>query len=152
MKALTTMNRQHRGFSLTELLISLAIVALMAGVAIPSYRNYVMRANRADATSALLRLASSQERFYLQNNRFAGDDELADAPPAGLGIAGTERGYYELEIESADLTAGYIARATAVAGERQADDEACAEFSVDQQGLRAALDSGDDDNTAECWR
>lgn len=146
------MNRPDSGFSLVELMVTVAIVATIAAVAIPSYRQYVMRANRADATASLLRLASAQERFYLQNNTYASNDQMDDAPPAGLGIAGTERGFYALEIESDDLLTGYEARATIVAGEAQHDDEDCVEFSVNEQGLRAAEDSGGGDNTERCWR
>jgi type IV pilus assembly protein PilE len=148
------MNRRNRGFSLIELLITVAVAAVIVAVAIPSYRNYVMRASRADATGALLRLAANQERFYLANNTYAGDDQMADAPPAGLGISGTERGFYELEIapHADGLQVGYTATATAVAGEDQAADVDCAVFSVNEQGLRKAEDSGGTDNTERCWR
>lgn len=146
------MNSQARGFTLIELMIVVAVAAILAAVAVPSYRQYVMRANRADATAALLRLASAQERFYLQNNRYADADEMDDAPPAGLGIAGTERGYYTLAIDSDDLALGYVVTATVVDGGPQDEDTQCAGFSVDQQGLRRAEDSGGDANTDTCWR
>lgn len=144
--------KRQTGFTLVELMITVAVVAIMAAIAVPSYRQYVMRANRVDATSALLRLASAQERFYLQNNRYAGAGEIADAPPAGLGIGGTERGFYGLAIDSDDLAVGYVATATAIAGEAQGDDTDCVGFSVDQQGLRRAEDADAGDNTERCWR
>jgi type IV pilus assembly protein PilE len=146
------MNQRNKGFSLVELLVTVAIVATITVVAIPSYRQYAMRAKRADATTALLRLAAMQERFYIQNNTYASVDQMPDAPPAGLGIAATERGYYDLNIESDDLTAGYTATATVVAGGEQEDDTDCAEFTVTAQGLRTAKNSGGDDNTDRCWR
>lgn len=146
------MNRHTRGFSLVELMITVAVIAILAAVAVPAYRQYVMRASRTDATAALLRLASAQERFYLQNNRYADADEMADAPPAGLGIAGTERGYYALTIDSDDLALGYVVTATVVDGGPQDDDTQCVGFSVDQQGLRLAEDSGGAANTDTCWR
>lgn len=146
------MHSQHKGFTLTELMITVAIVATMAAIAVPSYRQYVMRANRADATAALLRLASQQERFYLQNNTYATEAELADAPPDGLGMPGTERGFYELSIDAPDPTVGYEATATAVAGEDQEDDTDCRSFTVNAQGVRSALDASNGDNTERCWR
>jgi len=152
MKDMVAMNRQHKGFSLVELMVTVAVVATIAAVAIPSYRQYVMRASRADATAALLRLASNQERFYLQNNTYASDAEMGDAPPDGLGMAGTERGFYALSIESDDLTARYLAKATVAVGEDQEDDTDCVEFSVNEQGLRAAENSDGGDNTDRCWR
>jgi type IV pilus assembly protein PilE len=93
-----------------------------------------------------------QERFYIQHNSYASTDLMDDAPPAGLGIPGTERGYYSLAIDSNDLTTGYTATATVVAGGEQADDTDCAAFSVNAQGLRSAADSGGGDNTDRCWR
>jgi type IV pilus assembly protein PilE len=146
------MKHKTAGFTLTELLVTVAIVATIAAVAVPSYRQYVLRANRTDATAALLRLAGNQERFYLQNNTYASNDLMDDPQPAGLGIDGTERGLYALEIDSEDLLAGYTATATAVAGESQASDEDCASFSITAQGLRSATDSGGGDNTETCWR
>jgi type IV pilus assembly protein PilE len=151
--------RRQTGFSLIELMIAVAIVAIIASVAIPSYRQYVRRAKRADATVALLRLASAQERFYLQNNTYASEALLDDAPPAGLGITGanlrTEREYYTLSLVPAaagGLQAGYTATATVRAGGDQATDTDCFTFTVNQQGVRTAQKSGGVDNTDRCWR
>ncbi|MCC7329063.1 MAG: type IV pilin protein [Gammaproteobacteria bacterium] len=146
------MNQRNRGYTLMELMVVVTIVGILAAVAVPSYRQYTMRAKRADATTALLRLAAMQERFYIQHNSYASTDLMDDAPPAGLGIPGTERGYYSLAIDSNDLTTGYTATATVVAGGEQADDTDCAAFSVNAQGLRSAADSGGGDNTDRCWR
>src|SRR5687767_6796375 len=83
--------RAMRGITLIELMIVVVIVAILAGIAIPNYRAYTLRAQRTDATSALLRVGSAQEKFYLQNNTYTSNLTL-------LGIAGTERGYYTLSI------------------------------------------------------
>lgn len=147
------MTRQRSsGYTLMELLVTVAIAGILTAVAVPSYRQYTMRAKRADATTALLRLAAQQERFYIQNNTYAAADLLDDAPPAGLGIPNTDRGYYTLDIQSPDLTTGYTATATVVAGGEQADDNDCGAFSVTAQGLRSATDSGGADNSDRCWR
>lgn len=146
------MKRPHDGYTLIELLVVVTIIALLTAVAVPSYRQYVLRAKRADATTALLRLAAMQERFYIQNNSYASSAQMATAPPAGLGIGGTERGYYVLEITSGDLTTGYTATASIDADGEQHDDGECAVFSVDERGLRSASNSGGADNTERCWR
>ena len=65
------MCRSISGFTLMELMITLAIVALLAAIAVPSYREYIIRSNRIDATSALLKIAAAQEKFFLQNNSYA---------------------------------------------------------------------------------
>ena len=80
------MKPKSAGMTLIELMIVVAIVALLASIAVPSYRQYVLRANRTEATTALLQLAAAQEKFYLQNNTYAGNALIDDAPPAGLGL------------------------------------------------------------------
>jgi type IV pilus assembly protein PilE len=149
------MKPRHAGFNLIELMVTVAIVAIVAAVAVPSYRQYVIRAKRTDATGALLRLAANQERFYIQNNTYASQALMDDAPPAGLGIDGTERGFYDLTIAArgATLANGYTATATVAAGGDQADDDDCVEFSVNDQGLRTAgVAPGDASTTDLCWR
>mgnify|MGYP005606842393 CR=1 FL=1 len=112
----------------------------MASIALPSYRNYVLRANRTEGRSALLALATAQEKFYLQNNTYT--TALEDAPPDGLGMpAVTENDFYDITIDSADA-AGFQATATAKGG--QADDAHCAEFTIDQTGTKAAT-------STDCW-
>jgi len=151
-------HRGQGGFTLIELMIVVVIMGILATASVAGYRQYVQRANRVDATGALLRLASAQERFYLQNSRYATTaDELANPPPGGLGIAGTENGWYELEVEAADdgAAAGYRATATAASDGPQRDDDDCASFSIDQGGLRGARDAGGAEGaeiTARCWR
>ena len=73
-------------------------------------------------------------------------------PPAGLGIDGTERGYYTLRIEAPDLVIGFTAVATPAAGEGQEDDDNCQRFSVNEQGQREAEDGGGAATLDLCWR
>ena len=94
------------GFTLVELMITLVIIGILIGVALPSYRQYVIRSNRVDATSALLRVAANQERFYLQNNTYSAD--LADV---GFPGGATTEGHYTLAINNADA-AGFEIQAT----------------------------------------
>lgn len=139
-------------------MIVVVIMGILATASVAGYRQYVQRANRVDATSALLRVSAAQERFYLQNNRYATTaDELADPPPGGLGIGASERGLYDLTVEeiAGGATAGYIATATASTGGSQRDDDDCRSFSIDQSGKRSATDSGGTESAdiiARCWR
>lgn len=148
------MHSTSRGFTLIELMITLAIAAILTAVAVPSYRQYVMRTNRTDATAALLQLAANQERFYVQNNTYASDDLLDDAPPDGLGFPGTERGLYDIALapNGGGYPNGFIITATATSGESQEHDGACQTFTLNEQGQRGALDGDGADNTDTCWR
>src|SRR5215510_5710761 len=99
------------------------VIGILSAIAIPSYRQYTMRAQRTDATAALLRIAAAQEKFYLQNNTYASNDQLTKAPPAGLGIPATEHGYYDLAITKEDnLTVDFVVTATVKSGGPQAKD------------------------------
>lgn len=141
------MNRSRtKGFTLIELLIVVAVVAILAIIAVPSYRSYLLRSHRIEATSALLKLSAAQEQFYLQNNTYT--DELTTDPPGGLGLQDvTENGFYDIVIDAADA-AGFQATASAKGG--QADDAHCAEFTIDETGAKTARNSSDAAVT-DCW-
>jgi type IV pilus assembly protein PilE len=143
------------GFTLIELMITLMVIAIISAIAYPSYRSYVLRTQRTDAMTALLQLAAAQEKFYLQNNTYATNSLLDDAPPTGLGIGGTEHGWYTLAIDAASddcpLDTCWAARATPVATGPQKDDADCTLFTLDSTGVKGAK-KGDADNTEKCWR
>ncbi len=145
---------KDKGFSLIELLIVMIVLSIIMGLAVPGYRQFVMRANRADATTALLRLQNAQERFYIQNGIYASNAQMAAAPPAGLGITSTERNYYNLAIQPAagGLAVGYTATATVNGAEAQKDNTDCWVFSTTESGQRTALSNGGADMTDKCWR
>jgi type IV pilus assembly protein PilE len=130
------------GLTLIELMVVVVIVAILASIAAPNYRQYVLRAQRSEAKRTLLSVAAAQERFYLQNNTYASSSGLTSAPPAGLGIpATTENGHYAVAI-----TTGNVSEfsATATAQGRQAADARCTTFTIDQAGSRTATN-------ADCW-
>jgi type IV pilus assembly protein PilE len=150
--------RRLRGITLIELLTVIVVLALLASLAVPSYRRYVQRAQRTDASTALLRIAGAQEKFFLQNNRYT--DDLASAQAdGGLGTGEvSEQGRYDLAIElDVDVSGtaapgGYRATATPRAGGGQTDDARCQLLAIDHAGARRGEDSSGGDRTDECWR
>ena len=140
------MTRTARGFTLIEVMITLVIVAILAGIAIPSYRNYVLRSHRIEATAALLKVAAAQEKFYLQNNTYT--DNVGDV--AGLGFSttddtdnfATENGWYTITVTAAD-NEGFTL--TAEAEGDQVNDADCTDFSLESSGKKTA--SGEN-----CWK
>ncbi|MHB8668786.1 MAG: type IV pilin protein [Burkholderiales bacterium] len=66
-------NRHNRGFTLIELLIVVAIVAILAGIAYPSYRAHILKGNRASAEAFLMDAAQRQQQYFLDNRVYAPD-------------------------------------------------------------------------------
>lgn len=141
--------RMERGVTLIELMIVIVVLAILSSISVSSYRRYMLRSNRTDATATLLRVQVAQEKFFLQNNRYAGSTELMTAPPGGLGIGlgtgdVTTNGFYTVTLDSPDDT-HYTATATATAGQT-ADSADCQVFTINEQGQRSPAES------SGCWR
>lgn len=134
------------GFTLIELMVVVVIVAVLGIIALPSYQQYSIRAQRTEAKTALLQLAANQERFYLQNNTYTNN-------LAALGFPGgvSEKGVYTLNIPLANAQT-FQANATptpggGISGRDMTTDAACAQFNLNAQGLKTA--APDPNNT--CW-
>jgi type IV pilus assembly protein PilE len=147
------MHKRQSGVTLMELLTVVVVISVLASLAVPSYRRYLLRAQRSDATTALLRMQSAQEKHFLQYGVYV--TTTANIPNAhaagGLGLPiVSERGYYNLAV--AGTATGYTFTATPVAGGGQADDKGCVSFTITEAGTKAALDSTSADNTTNCFR
>ena len=66
-----------RGFTLIELMITVAVVAILAAIAIPSYRQYIIRGNRSAAESVMMDIANREQQFLLANRSYADKATLA---------------------------------------------------------------------------
>lgn len=85
--------KAYRGFSLIELLVAMVIVAILASVAIPSYREYVIRGNRRAAQAAMMEIATRQHQFFAANREFA------EETVAGFGLPPEISDKYTIDIE-----------------------------------------------------
>jgi type IV pilus assembly protein PilE len=138
------LDRPH-GFTLVEILVALAIVAILAAFALPSYRDSTLRAARADGKAALMQVASDQERFYSNNFTYSTNAvPLAATPAATL----TSRdGNYLVSV--AACASGTIANCFVASAAAQGDQaaDACGTLTINELGVRTA--SGG--SVADCW-
>jgi type IV pilus assembly protein PilE len=139
--------KRMAGVTLIELMTVVIVIGILGMIALPSYRQYVMRSQRTEAKNALLQLATNQERFYLNNRTYGTAAQLIAANLLSPDSR-SERGTYLITIAGADAT-GYTATATPVAGATvdMTNDAMCTSFSLNAQGVRTATGSA----AATCW-
>jgi len=131
------------------MLLVVALVGILAGIAYPSYRAHVLRANRLEAIEAPLAAAAAQERFHPAHGRYA--DRFAPAGETGLPLPSvTDRGRYVLTVETADPGAFRMSAAPRP-GSGQEEDSRCKEIWIRSDGRRGSLDQHGNDSTQTCW-
>jgi type IV pilus assembly protein PilE len=142
------MKRGQRGFSLIELMIVVAIVGLLVAIAVPSYRRYVIRANRADAKAALLQLAGNLERCYTNSTPYAYTSATC-AAAVPLPFV-TPSGTYSINQWAPG--GGVVAQSWALQATplgTQAEDLDCASFNLTNTGVQTVTGT---EPPAQCWR
>ncbi len=100
--------RSIRGITLIELLVVIVIVGILAAVAIPSYTNYMIRARRADAKTALEQLRASQEMYRAERGSYS--TSLTQIVTS-WGVSANPVGDYNLSFVVANATS-FTAQAT----------------------------------------
>lgn len=135
--------RKNSGFTLIELMIVVAIIGIIAGIAIPSYMESVQRSNRTDAKTELNDIAQRLQRCFTVYNAYNNANCRVFADLDGGGITSTE-GHYLITLAGVTATS-YTLTAAPVSGSAQAKDSECASFSVTHAGVKTATGGG------KCW-
>jgi type IV pilus assembly protein PilE len=139
------MNRSTRsgGFTMIEVMIVCAIVAILAAIALPSYLSSIQKARRSDAKSALVGAAGQLERYFTERNTYAG---AALGTGSGAVYPSTSlNGYYTLSFAAQTATT-YTLNA-APAGQQVGDP--CGTFTYTDQGVKGV--SGASKPVGDCW-
>jgi len=135
-----------------EVMIAVAIIAIVASVALPQYQQYIIKGRRADATTAIMKISAEQEKYYLDNNTYFDDAEfnlIGDqwfSRPSGALIS--KSGFYKLEIQQDglnDFTSSFLVVATPIG--TQANDKQCTSIRINGSGQRTATPV-----TSNCWK
>ena len=129
---------RQRGFSLTELLIVMVIIGVLAAIGLPAYQDYTRSTKRADATQALSRMAQLQERFFTDRNAYAVNATqlgYASNTPTSTG------GYWQLQVLAGGNT--YNLQAAPLAPHQ---DPECTTITLNSAGNRGSTPGVED-----CW-
>lgn len=137
-------HKGSRGFTLIELMIVVAIVAVLLLVALPAYQDQLQKGRRTDAMAALQDLAGRMEKFMLDRSTYT--QNLAD-----LDFSATSpEGYYTISVRapvggSCEITNCYVLDATPQGV--QAGDTKCTLFTLRSNGVKEATGTLGND----CW-
>ena len=142
----------QQGITFLELMIVVAIIAMISAFAFPSYMQYVVNTKRTAATSTLLQIADRQQQFFMDNKTYAND--LTDlgflehplfVQDDGTQIAAGDAGaVYVLTLVNIAPTT-YTAIAAPLGGQLKRDTD-CGTLTLNQAGTKDAFGGGDD-----CW-
>ena len=144
--------KYQRGMNLIELLIVVAIVAILGAIAYPSYVRHIVDTKRTAARNMLMQVADRQQKFFMDNKTYAADlTNLGfGANPLVVGDDGRELGagnaesVYSVTLANVGVTT-YTATAAPLNGQLSRDTK-CGSLTLDQSGSRGQSGAGTD-----CW-
>ena len=149
----------NRGYTLIELLVTVAIVGLLAVIAVPQYSEYVRKGRRADATATLQKLMNQQALYYANNGGTYTSivANLGFTPSKSKNNQMTsDAGHYNVSLGQCDdghtpLTECVQLTATAATPEQQKDTE-CSEMGINSRGSLFAISKAETNSTQDCWQ
>lgn len=143
-RAMGAAARAIAGFTLIELMVVVAVVAILGAVAFPSYQNAVRKGKRGQVKADMLEISQLAERYRTINNTFTGFTLGTGFGTSPRGSTGTARNY-TLALNVASGTA-YTLTATPVNG--QVKDTRCGTLTLNHAGQKTESGTAD---LAECW-
>ncbi|MDE1947339.1 MAG: type IV pilin protein [Burkholderiales bacterium] len=148
MRPASLPSKRVRGFTLIELMITVAVVGILAAIALPSYLKSVARSNRSAAESYMLEVSSMQQRYMLDGHVFAPDmGTLGATAPNNVASS-----YTISTAAVAGPPPGFTVTATPI-GSQVNNDSDCGILVIDQTGATFYQTSlNDAAGLASCWK
>lgn len=145
------------GFTLIELMITVAIVGILAAIAVPSYNSYIAKARRADAKAQLVQVAQFMQRFYAANDSFSKDragNDVMDRMPASLKQSPADGDkIYALAMPLTNAMSFTLHMVPVATGSTRRDD--CGTLTLTSTGVRGVLVNdvaGSSTLRDTCWK
>jgi len=159
-------HKHAQGFTLIELMITVAIVAILASIAVPAYTSYVARARRADARTQLLQAAQFMQRFYSANDRYDQDRSANSVTSSTYGLPinltrspADGSAIYQLNPTASSLgsptftvtASAYTLTMSRITGGAAANDP-CGDFTLTSAGVRDVINNSASWSRDKCWK
>src|SRR5690606_34948951 len=128
------------GFTLIELMIAVAIIAILAAIVLPNYKNYLIKAHRTDAQAAMLSLAQYMESQYNASFSYPAKSNIPDSLMLPTNISD----YYDF---SDTTTSGQSFIIKAVPKKARQNDTQCGTLTLNEQGVK-----GTSTDANGCWK
>lgn len=129
--------RRLRGFTLIEVMITVALIAVLLATALPSYRSYVRRSLRTEVQSYMMSVVGRQQQFLVDTRLYADKLESVDVP-----LPGRVATAYTLTLEVKAGPPQTFVLTAEPAGDQKSD--ACGKLTITQAGAKTA-------GGANCW-
>ncbi|CAH1903691.1 Type IV pilus biogenesis protein PilE [Candidatus Nitrotoga sp. HW29] len=142
--ALRAMPKCHPGFTLIELMVTVTIIGILSAIAYPSYTQYVLRANRAEARAILLESVQFFERNYTTANRY--DQTSAGAAIVLPYLTSPKTGTAKYNITAAYDAAPAQTFTLSATPTGVMSGDTCGTYTLDNAGIQ-----GSGGTLAECW-
>ena len=135
-----------QGFTFVEVMVTVAIVAILAMVVYPSYLDHVRKARRVDAKVALVELAQLQEDAFITTKKYLTDNSaIKEYGGRSYDLANHGNSNYKLTVENVD---GFTLIAKAIG--KQEKDTDCYQFKINSLGQKTAFEKSRKKNN-DCW-
>lgn len=125
--------KRQRGFTLIELMIAVAVIAIIAAVAFPSYQEYLKKGRRASAQTFMMEIANKESQYLLDARNYAVTGDATAITTLGLSVPSDVSPYYDLKVDPATATSPPTYTITATPKGSQASDGV---LTLDHQGAK----------------